>query len=108
MIQDQHPLYRSKEWYTFVSEHAAKDPQVLALVASYMDAMTKLNQRLMELASTHPELSLQIRRTSAGDVVTGGLMKPIKAYHDYHGIPVTEESLNENARSSRFDIHEVL
>lgn len=106
-MSEIHLLHESKAWYDFVSQQAVNDPQVRDHIANYMDAQTKLNERLIELVEAHPDLNLTIKRASNGDALTGGLIGQIKAYHDRHGVDVSEASLCEEACNAGYEIIDV-
>lgn len=90
-----HPLQQSREWYKFVSEHAVKDPEVLQLAGAYIDAMNKLNRRLVELSQKQGVATVKLSNApSASD----GFIKMAKEYHEYHGVKLSEQELLDDAR----------
>jgi hypothetical protein len=88
-----HPLQQSKDWFNFVTGTAVKDPEVLRLVATYLEATKNLNRRLLELASSDPTL-----KQLTDSHVLDGAIQFAKAYHDFHGVKVTDAELHEDAK----------
>lgn len=91
-----HPLQQSREWYKFVSERAVKDPEVLKLVAVYIDAMNNLNRRLVELASSEP--TLKTAKVAKAASASDGFIQMAKEYNEFHGVKMTEQELIDDAR----------
>jgi len=91
-----HPLQQSREWYKFVSERAVKDPEVLKLVAVYIDSMNNLNRRLVELSSAEPTLgAMKLSKTASA---SDGFIQMAKEYNEFHGVKMTEQELLNDAR----------
>ncbi|WP_437568347.1 hypothetical protein [Sorangium sp. So ce542] len=103
-----------------MSERAVKDAEVLRLAAVYIEAMNNLNQRLAELASADPTLSLNVRHAPGGarnaaaapagasPSANHAFIKLAKEYHDFHGVQMTDEELLLDARKHGLASIEVL
>jgi hypothetical protein len=93
-----HPLQQSRDWYKFVSGTAVKDPEVLKLVSVYIDAMKKLNRRLLELAGSDPTL-----KALADAHAFDAAIQMAREYNEFHGVKMTDAELRLDAQKHGLD-----